>query len=108
MTDAQHPASEAPVQDENQLIAERRDKLKVLAETAQEAADEVRALELARLDALLAALWPQQGEPAVVDRVLRIMERRAKLLGLDAPTRVDAVLDIYEVTIGGRGDDNPA
>ena len=32
MTDTRHPASEAPVQDENQLIAERRDKLKALRE----------------------------------------------------------------------------
>ena len=36
MTDAQHPASEAPAQDENQLIAERRDKLKTLRERQQQ------------------------------------------------------------------------
>lgn len=50
-----------------------------------EPAEDVRLLELQRLDALLAALWDKAiaGDLAVVDRVLRIMERRAKLLGLD-------------------------
>lgn len=51
----------------------------------QETADEIRALELARLDAILA---PQMrlamaGDPRAADVVLRIMERRAKYLGLD-------------------------
>lgn len=50
-----------------------------------EPAEDVRLLELQRLDALLAALWDKAiaGDLAAVDRVLRIMERRAKLLGLD-------------------------
>jgi len=53
-------------------------------------AAEMRALELSRLDGLLAALWPKarQGNLGAVDRVLRIMERRARLLGLDAPFKV--------------------
>jgi hypothetical protein len=47
-------------------------------------------LELMRLDALLMTLFPQalKGSLGAVDRVLRIMERRAKLLGMDAPTQV--------------------
>ncbi len=61
-----------------------------LRKTLQAPADEVRNLELERLDTLLLALWPQarQGNQGAIDRVLRIMERRAKLLGLDAPTKV--------------------
>ena len=64
-----------------------------LRKTLQEPADELRQMELARLDALQAALWPKAiaGEWAAADRVLSIMERRAKLLGLDAPTRADVV-----------------
>ncbi len=52
-------------------------------------ADELRAEELSRLDGMLQGLWPRarKGEAAAVDRVLKIGERRAKLLGLDAPTR---------------------
>jgi len=62
-----------------------------LKKTMQEPSDAVRNLELERLDALLLALWKQarDGNQGAVDRVLRIMERRAKLLGLDAPTKAD-------------------
>lgn len=62
-----------------------------LDRTLREPADELRELEVARLDALLLALWPQatRGDLGAIDRVLRLMERRAKLLGLDAPTQVN-------------------
>jgi hypothetical protein len=70
---------------------------RALIETAREPADEVRLLELARLDRLLLALWaaavgpdvPLDQKLRVVDRVLAIMERRAAYQGLDAPARVD-------------------
>lgn len=54
-----------------------------------EPAKELRDLELARLDDLLAGLWgdARQGNVQKIDRVLKIMQRRAALLGLDAPTR---------------------
>ena len=59
-----------------------------------EPATEVLKIELFRLDALLQAIWQKakDGDYQAVDRVLRIMERRAKLLGLDAatPLRVEA------------------
>lgn len=52
-------------------------------------ADDLRVEEVSRLDGMLAGLWPtaRKGGVAAVDRVLKIMERRAKLLGLDAPER---------------------
>lgn len=75
---------------------------RALKRTIQPAADEYRAIELMRLDGLLLALWPRAiGSPAsedqeatapdyqAIDRVLKIAERRAKLLGLDAPVKVD-------------------
>lgn len=63
--------------------------LQRLAAEATEDAGEVRRLELERLDALLTGLWPaaEAGDVAAVAAVLRAMERRARLLGLDAPTR---------------------
>lgn len=62
-----------------------------LLEITQEPAQEVRQLELERLDAMLLGLWPaaRKGKEGAVDRVLRIMERRAKLLGLDAPVKAE-------------------
>jgi len=52
-----------------------------------EKAAQVRRIELERLDKLTAALFAQRQNPRAADSLLRIMERRAKLLGLDAPTR---------------------
>jgi hypothetical protein len=53
-------------------------------------ASELKAEELSRLDGMLRGLWPdaRKGSHGAVDRVLKIMERRAKLLGLDAPVKV--------------------
>jgi hypothetical protein len=53
--------------------------------------DELRALELARLDAALVAIWPKvrAGDLLAVDRLVRLSKRRSELLGLDAPVRVD-------------------
>jgi hypothetical protein len=58
-------------------------------------ARELVDLELARLDELLLGLWPdaRRGNVAKIDRVLKIMQRRAALLGLDAPQRVADVTD---------------
>lgn len=60
----------------------------------------LKAEELSRMDAMLRGLWPdaRKGHHGAVDRVLKIMERRAKLLGLDAPTRH---------ALGGDGDAPP-
>ena len=51
-----------------------------------EAADAVTRLEVERLDSLLAAVWPQamKGVLTAIDRVLAILARRAKMLGIDA------------------------
>jgi len=58
-----------------------------LKATIQEPANEVRAMELARLDDLLHGIWSAAvgGNVLKLDRVLGIMKRRAELLGLDAP-----------------------
>jgi hypothetical protein len=94
-----------------------------LDRTLREPADRVRALELHRLDQALAhtvavlrarhvviqggraVLDPTTGQPypdhgpalAAIDRLLRISESRRRLLGLDAPARLDAQLrgDVY-------------
>jgi hypothetical protein len=55
-----------------------------------ESAAALAKTEVARLDKLHEALWPQAlaGDLAAGDRVLSIAARRAKLLGLDAPAKV--------------------
>lgn len=61
-----------------------------LQKTLREPAEELRTMELERLDALLTATWlaAERGVPQAVDRVLKIMERRAAYLGLDAPKKI--------------------
>jgi len=58
---------------------------KIEAKTA-ESAQELRRLELERLDQLQAGLWTYAlaGNVQAVRETLRVMERRSKLLGLDA------------------------
>jgi hypothetical protein len=69
--------------------AVKRALAELAAMTMDEAAS-LRALELDRLDRMQAAIWRNvtSGNLSAVDRALRIMERRAKLLGLDAPAKV--------------------
>ena len=58
-----------------------------IREETSEKAEELIQLEAERLDDLFNAIWGQaiKGDYAAIDRIIRIMDRRAKLLGLDAP-----------------------
>jgi|GEM_PF-3856280 len=53
----------------------------------QEPSETCKRLELTRLDKLLAAFWQKamNGDELAADRVLKVMERRARLLGIDQP-----------------------
>lgn len=56
----------------------------------REKAERLRDLEARRLDQLTIALQPgiRAGEPRAILAAVRIMERRARLFGLDAPTKL--------------------
>ncbi len=58
-----------------------------LHEIIREPAQDVLALELDRLDAMLLGCWTKakSGDTQAIDRVIRIMDRRTAYLGLDAP-----------------------
>lgn len=64
---------------------------RALGRTLQDSADNLRELEAARLDQLQLGSWKaaMRGDPKAVANVLRVMERRAKLLGLDAPAKTE-------------------
>jgi hypothetical protein len=51
--------------------------------------EELRELEVDRLDRLQRFAWAQaaQGNLRAIETILRIMQRRARLLGLDAPIK---------------------
>ena len=63
---------------------------KALDHREAQAVEDHRALELARLDALQVALWDDaiNGDVKAVNAVLRIIEQRSRLLGLDKPGSV--------------------
>jgi hypothetical protein len=58
----------------------------------------IRTLETERLDLAQSAIWGKvlQGDNPSIANLLRIMERRAKLLGLDQPTRIQAEVITYD------------
>ena len=64
--------------------------LRGLAATVRKPADTLRMLDLKRLDRLFAAHFPRacRGDHQATAACLRIMERQAALLGLDAPRHV--------------------
>jgi len=90
--------------------------LTALRREVHEEANHLRTLEGLRLDDLHAAAWDKAmaGDPAAIGCVLRIMERRARLFGLDAPQRVDvgradidldgAVDQLLSLAMGGSSD----
>jgi hypothetical protein len=62
-----------------------------LAAERRESVDELRVVEDLRLDDMLRAIYAEalKGGFGAIDRVLKIMERRSKLWGLDAPVRTE-------------------
>lgn len=88
-----------------------------LADAVREPTEQLIRLEVARLDELHRALWPAAlaGNVGAVDRVLRVMERRARLLGLDKPAALavdvaqvedlDAQIEALVAELSGRSSD---
>lgn len=74
---------------EGSRLAVKR-SLASLTAIAGEAAEEVRSIELERLDVMLLGIWDKarRGDVQAIDRVLRIQERRARFLSLDMPDKV--------------------
>jgi len=92
---------------------------RALAAIPAEAVDEYRRLEGERLDNLLAIATHQamtKKSLFAIDRCLAIMDRRAKLMGLDAPVRTEVITLDYiqaeiqrlEATLGEIDDDATA
>jgi hypothetical protein len=75
-----------------------------LREAAAEYDDDIadaRTFELERIDAVIAAAWEfaDAGDIKALDVLLKCIDRRAKLLGLDKPVQVELSLDMLETEI---------
>ena len=66
--------------------------------TLQEPTDEARRIELDRLDALQRTYWDPaiEGNLRAADFVLRVIDRRARILGIDAPQKIQAEVVNYD------------
>jgi hypothetical protein len=71
---------------------------RALKRVLQQPAEELRQAEIDRLDRLQLAAWPKamQGDNSAIATVLRIMERRAKLLGLDMPVKIAQDVTVWD------------
>jgi hypothetical protein len=69
-----------------------------LRAAGREASEDLLPMELDRLDRLQAGLWADaiNGEVPAVLACLRIMERRSRLVGLDAPLKMNQRIDSHE------------
>jgi hypothetical protein len=76
--------------------------MRAIKRQQQEPVEAALFMELSRLDELQSTYWEPavQGNMRAGEFVLRIMDRRAKFLGLDAPTKIQAEVVSYE---GGAG-----
>lgn len=75
-------------------------ELKLLDDGNTDKKIELRQLELERLDKITSALdhWIEAGSVSAISAYLRAMERRAKLLGLDAPEEKNLHVDLSKLS----------
>jgi hypothetical protein len=76
--------------------------MRAIKRQQQEPAEAALFMELSRLDEMQSTYWEPaiQGNMRAGEFVLKIMDRRAKFLGLDAPTKIQAEVVNYD---GGAG-----
>jgi AraC-like DNA-binding protein len=71
---------------------------RAIKRTQQQPADELRAQELDRVDRLQLAIWPNamKGDTRAILTIVRLMERRAKLTGLDMPIKIEQDITTWD------------
>lgn len=76
----------------------------------EETTDDLRMLDLERLDAVLPAHYraAKAGDKDGLTGVLKIMERRARLLGMDAPVKQNVTAAVRYEVVGLDEDDASA
>jgi hypothetical protein len=81
----------------DELLAKRKAEL-------TETAEEVRAIEIARLDGIVEAHWPTRSIAKSATVIMQTMERRSRYIGLDAPSTdlLDAATSLREFLTGSK------
>jgi|SanBayMetagenome_1026888.scaffolds.fasta_scaffold00600_10 AraC-like DNA-binding protein len=80
--------------------AARKAYLRAYDRTLQAPADELRDLELDRIDRLQMTYWKEaiEGNIKAADFVLKCIQERVRISGLAAPTRIQAEVVSYDAT----------
>ncbi len=99
--------------DERQAHQDVKRELERLGRLRRELAEEILQLELERLDALQSGIWDKarSGDFEAIDRVLKIIQQRARLLGSVyqedsgslAPVSVVEIVKTYDESPGQEG-----
>lgn len=86
-----------------------KEALEELRSEQKELITETRDLNLCRLNDLLQVLTPRAlgGDYLAIDRILKIMERQSRLLGLDQPnkTEISGGLTLEQLVLGSMRSD---
>jgi hypothetical protein len=71
---------------------------RAMKRTLQQPADEIRNTEIDRIDRMQLALWPKAmaGDTPSINTIVRLMERRARLLGLDMPVKITQDVTVWD------------
>lgn len=77
-----------------------REEFALLAEAKKDVAEDLLTAELDRLDQIMAGFYEKatSGDAKAAEIVLRIMERRSRLVGLDAPTKTQSTINVNQKT----------
>src|SRR3990167_1692965 len=95
----------------HQVVAgEIQQYLKELRSIGIRSVIEYRQVQMERIQAAYNALWPNvmRGRVDAINTLIRLMERESRLLGLDAPTKVDITARIQQAAEAEGIDPNEA
>lgn len=81
-----------------------KEAYQMLLVEVMDTAEELRQIELDRLDAIQDAIWTdcETGDKAAISTMLKVMERRSKLLGLDTVQATDNTVHIVMDQVDSR------
>jgi hypothetical protein len=85
--------------DESTIRIWVREEMERLHALEVQCMDSIRRLQLERLEHMLEGLWAgaSNGNPKAVEATLKVLDRQAKLLGLDAPEKVELEHHIQQI-----------
>lgn len=83
-------------------VQSRRDVMAGLDEAAKkirESSEHILAVHMGRLERAIQSMWPaiESGDLEAIRTMTKVLEREAKLLGIDAPAKTESRMDISAV-----------